>query len=540
MSSHPELRCVPCERLFRSHTAVQTHYKDSSAHPVCTLCSVTIGFKDDAAYDQHEASSHPGLRCTLCERLFRSGAAIQDHYKDSSAHPHCTLCSVTVGFRDNAAYDEHIASSHPELRCTPCRQVFHSGAEVQEHYRDSSAHPLCTLCSIGFKDNGAYDEHIASRHPPPPPKPLVVETSSPQMIQTFVEDSTPTPRSVTVDLLSAPFTPRSRQSMNLTLATELPTPLTDVSQFRHSLLGESSHSTSAHRAVSEPTLPSASSLRAGSGAVSQTPTSPAMTERTLEYIRSSALRAGNAISRLSRTPSPAMSRSFSLRGLRHKRPESVSSESLQSLHSSDVDSDTKSPNFDTLSSPENELPGPIHALLTPAEIAARGTKTPEPRQRSDVEKTPTRLPDPPSNSRSVAASETPSRRGEPRVPREHVPMAPTPVRSYSKVSISRLSSVRRSMSAASRLSVHGVSDDTDDTVRENPKLPTDDSARTSTVAKGLSWHCRVCQRDPCVQPTATMCGHIFCNSCIIRELSDNMQCPVCKKTMLLRLHVETD
>lgn len=62
-----------------------------------------------------------------------------------------------------------------------------------------------------------------------------------------------------------------------------------------------------------------------------------------------------------------------------------------------------------------------------------------------------------------------------------------------------------------------------------------------------------------------MCGHMFCNrcvlvsirsdaatgagyaddmdivcSCILKELEVNMQCPVCKKVMLLRLHVESD
>lgn len=28
----------------------------------------------------------------------------------------------------------------------------------------------------------------------------------------------------------------------------------------------------------------------------------------------------------------------------------------------------------------------------------------------------------------------------------------------------------------------------------------------------LSYHCRVCLNDPCVEPVVTICGHIFCRS----------------------------
>ncbi|KAH9900829.1 hypothetical protein C8Q73DRAFT_220477 [Cubamyces lactineus] len=58
-----------------------------------------------------------------------------------------------------------------------------------------------------------------------------------------------------------------------------------------------------------------------------------------------------------------------------------------------------------------------------------------------------------------------------------------------------------------------------------------------TRASSLSWHCRSCQRDPCVDPVATVCGHVFCQSCLIRELGCHGACPVCKKTFLLKLDV---
>ncbi|EPS97012.1 hypothetical protein FOMPIDRAFT_1052717 [Fomitopsis schrenkii] len=55
---------------------------------------------------------------------------------------------------------------------------------------------------------------------------------------------------------------------------------------------------------------------------------------------------------------------------------------------------------------------------------------------------------------------------------------------------------------------------------------------------GPSWHCRSCGKDPCDKPTATACGHIFCHQCIVKEIAETMQCPVCRKMFLLKLHVD--
>ncbi|TFK92270.1 hypothetical protein K466DRAFT_513831 [Polyporus arcularius HHB13444] len=69
-----------------------------------------------------------------------------------------------------------------------------------------------------------------------------------------------------------------------------------------------------------------------------------------------------------------------------------------------------------------------------------------------------------------------------------------------------------------------------------PRAPTN----RDSDAPAVSFHCRSCLRDPCVQPVATICGHIFCHSCIVQELSTKMCCPVCQKTYFIRLHVEAD
>jgi hypothetical protein len=46
-------------------------------------------------------------------------------------------------------------------------------------------------------------------------------------------------------------------------------------------------------------------------------------------------------------------------------------------------------------------------------------------------------------------------------------------------------------------------------------------------------YCRMCRRDPCRQPAATMCGHIFCHQCISSEVVKTSQCPVCEAPTLL-------
>jgi len=46
-------------------------------------------------------------------------------------------------------------------------------------------------------------------------------------------------------------------------------------------------------------------------------------------------------------------------------------------------------------------------------------------------------------------------------------------------------------------------------------------------------HCRICQKDPSDELTATMCGHLFCKSCITEEIIARSACPVCKNAVLL-------
>ncbi|KAI0647557.1 hypothetical protein C8Q79DRAFT_1009635 [Trametes meyenii] len=63
--------------------------------------------------------------------------------------------------------------------------------------------------------------------------------------------------------------------------------------------------------------------------------------------------------------------------------------------------------------------------------------------------------------------------------------------------------------------------------------------KNTTTTAALSWHCRSCLQDPCRDPVATLCGHIFCAACIIGWVQHSGSCPVCEKTFFVKLDVNT-
>ncbi|KAI0341430.1 hypothetical protein BDW22DRAFT_1358973 [Trametopsis cervina] len=64
-----------------------------------------------------------------------------------------------------------------------------------------------------------------------------------------------------------------------------------------------------------------------------------------------------------------------------------------------------------------------------------------------------------------------------------------------------------------------------------------DIERSSQSSPPSRFVCRVCACEP-IDPTTTMCGHLFCHSCIVAEISKSLKCPVCHTVMLVRLRLD--
>ena len=70
--------------------------------------------------------------------------------------------------------------------------------------------------------------------------------------------------------------------------------------------------------------------------------------------------------------------------------------------------------------------------------------------------------------------------------------------------------------------------------------PSVSRAQRAAASYKSSFYCRICQTDPCHDITATACGHVFCNACILEEVRENARCPVCSAAVLLFAMLKLD
>ncbi|VDC03739.1 unnamed protein product [Peniophora sp. CBMAI 1063] len=101
----------------------------------------------------------------------------------------------------------------------------------------------------------------------------------------------------------------------------------------------------------------------------------------------------------------------------------------------------------------------------------------------------------------------------------------TPPSSVRARSASVASSRVRSSSLSTRPAIAAAESDADDEQEVEIKME----------HKRSPFFCRskTCTADPCVAPTVTACGHIFCHSCIDREVRATAHCPQCGAAQLL-------
>ena len=137
-----------------------------------------------------------------------------------------------------------------------------------------------------------------------------------------------------------------------------------------------------------------------------------------------------------------------------------------------------------------------------------------------------------SISERLSRAVTPGLR--PSLSRQPTPRIPSPILSPA-VSMSRRaasaipvlngtmrsgSSVKSSVAAGSNRDGSRVDSDSEGTVPPQNLTPKPKLARLAPPVKqppaSISWHCRLCLKDECIAPMATMCGHVFCTGYVFR------------------------
>ncbi|OCH87132.1 hypothetical protein OBBRIDRAFT_782106 [Obba rivulosa] len=579
-------RCIDCSQDFGSQAGLEQHYTSSANHPTCPRCQ--RGVRNLAVLNAHMQLYHSTIRCDCCDASFYADEK-QSHYDTSPKHPKCKICAI--GFENEHSLHEHQSLKHPaappkpvEHQCTVCNKKFGAAIALQNHWKNSPGHPYCTPCGIRFDDYTSHRQHMEIAHPqkaraPSPSRSVPPDTRSssisPFSVVALPDTASPPPtflhhRAASLDGIV---------TSNLSIAQPAITSPPDVA-VRAQVI----------RTVSEPGAFSVSSSRL---------TSPAMSDLTLDYIsvhesapaitseskyhlptkedidafvrqqaaikiqrawrqrqRVAPLNPGTLDSRTggfqSHMPTEeveAFTRKRAAvkiqRTWRQRRrtnlidPEHRDSQSPKSPRSPSPSITSFTPGSPAAYSPH------ISAYFVSAEpkeatVATQATSrtrspesyaTPSSRSRSPphvARPVPTSL-----NPELIIPSDTTARpTSENRVPQAmreaHVPPAqPSRVADQKRW-------VRTEQSQGPVDSIYGAPGST----MRNGTASTQQSSTAPTTPKQVMWHCRICLQDPCREPTATLCGHIFCHECIVKELSRNYQCPVCKRVMLVRLHVE--
>ncbi|KAI0674587.1 hypothetical protein C8Q78DRAFT_605180 [Trametes maxima] len=496
----PAFSCVPCAMQFSSAEALSIHLRYFAIHPKCAECG--SAFIDQTQLDQHVRLAHPNnFKCGPCGREIALSER-QKHFRESPNHPLCFICEG--GFLDDAAFNEHLSTAHLESRCTQCRRQLRSKEDLRQHYLTSPMHPHCAICEVGFVDDAACDTHMQSSHPRPPPKLPSPPPSAEPVSESPCEGTAVEPRHSTINTV---FPLAQRPSLG-SIAVPIPTVSNERSQLDDDSYETVEASSHVQRAVSEPTLPTASSMGPSSvqGVVPYMSRSPTISERSLD----DELRRHTFI--------------------RHADSESTAS--LRSVTTSPTRSYLRSPSpgfpQPQLAPPQALAPEPIMHRDEPTEsifserlarVRTPSLRTPSTLSRSErgeqqTSRTSSRAMDMPiRRSMAPSLSSRPSTPGPARTPLRTVASRP-----LSRVSLLSASSnpipspsQKPSMTAVDPPSIS----DSEGTV-EGPSSPPRPKATVRRQAKAaagtISWHCRSCMQEPCDAPTATACGHIFCTA----------------------------
>ncbi|KAN0126193.1 hypothetical protein V8E53_015295 [Lactarius tabidus] len=455
--------------------------------PVCPHPQCPCGHKNltpDVLNNHVESSPWAALYfCAICRCVCKSESVLILHKQKV----HKTNFSAAPTFAPTLAptsvpTQQSRASLNPQTphACRICDRAYVTASALVQHYRDTPVHPKCTRCNIGFVDNTAIQAHVIATHRP-------ITCNICNGIQVYGEDV----------------------ARHYKISTNHPScTICDVGFENKDAFDE--HNNTRHPQVKCKTC----NIPFGSLALldahyRDSPRHPRCPECQLSFEDNLAL--SSSASYRSDTVSPVSS-AQSIFG----RAASITSipreQTTTTVPHSDISLTHPASSAEEVSSTKGSLTG-----------SARGRGSSRQSFSSDFLKG-----DPRHSPRTVSRAS-----------------AKTCAAHY----LRRLQELPRQLSLIDNLSKatgeprltrwHPSSFVPDPTagpeaLNTTPQLP----SRERFVSHV---YCRMCRRDPCRQPAATMCGHIFCHQCISSEVVKTSQCPVCETPTLLysifRLHL---
>ncbi|KAI0320488.1 hypothetical protein OF83DRAFT_575203 [Amylostereum chailletii] len=558
--------CAVCDLGFAHVQDLADHYKTSASHPTCASCDIGFERMDDLSAHHRSSPAHP--YCTSCDIGLEDDEALANHFLESESHPTCLGCRL--GFRDEEEMQEHTISVHPAYRCIIHNRFFGTPTLLEAHYYDSEEHPKCPECHMAFADNMALIEHMNTMSDESDTESTVSDVSEEtHHSEPIMPSAAATNGGSPVDTRPSSVTPHSRV---LTPAGALQdrSELADVTVISsaQSIASESSPSPISRQPTSLP--PSTESSM-----VSQPQANPIETQPQVVSLPSSPR--DSLASQRSLLDASRLSQYAPV--LQHRRFENEDARAVASPLRTDL--------------------GRHDFLMSSTEALKSATMSPVSERRGSFSRwttvlhPPVPLVDSPSDMRSRSRSRTASTRTAAMPP---VVLQPAFFTSARERTLSLLSDVTqdgftrgittassrrspsrsergaypvpntapkgrtRSPSVASTLPHTMMPTPTSTPTQQHtssPSLVNSSSKRASSHGKGVETtpaqgamddvprvshiYCRMCRRDPCRLPTATMCGHIFCHSCISSKIMQEPYCPVCEGPTLLysliRLHV---
>ncbi|KAA1472990.1 hypothetical protein DENSPDRAFT_930676 [Dentipellis sp. KUC8613] len=583
---HPKVRCCGVQ-MFKDE--LDAHYLNSMNHPQCLECNA--GFETQAKLDEHRAEAHTEVLCLICNRNFATREELEQHERAPGTHPRCEFCNNA--FKDTSSLIEHFSTTHllehlgllamksasvaPSSPPTPA-----SSMPITPHKSAAAPQPASSGSGSGSGSGTSTSprtyslavgsERTSSRIFPAVPAP----TSPTARLRTYAQAQThaPTPpppiahdkRPVPVPLpvpaasyASPPATdPHARRSPS-------PSPQSDIADLPRPR---------AHLF----TVATPPSSNGGSGAATPTvfPSAAVIAARAQDLLSAARRLHTPSPSRSSfaETPSGDLSDFRLLKGTPSPSPQV----GVVGLPREMLPRDLWLGDREREREREREAQREEEMLQREKEMLQRERERDAQREREkDAVRERERVRDagvPAARmgmGMGVGASVTESPMHTPMPARSiasrvHEHSHPHPYTNgngngYAEKALGHRAYAHENQTNGSdngytRTNGNGYTNDytpgyiaangypTPDTdgfpnhKRRSDTLTTLVSGDTNTpspppLASSSAFYCRLCRADPCVDVTATACGHVFCNRCIVTEVKRTACCPVCNSAVLL-------